>query len=213
LLTALLLACWFALGRRVDRLEDALGRELERVESLDGLVGDANARIEQSYQRMEQARSRRESALSRIKEAESVVSAAAEERSEADSLTEEALGREQAARELAEEARRRAEAERRRREEEWSRLGRALGKVAPTTRGDWTLTADLGPGFAGDKEKISRLAGILLAHHGYRATVAGEGAEQAVAYLKGAGIPDDILTRGEASGRLRLALRDQILRR
>ena len=84
-------------------------------------------------------------------------------------------------------------------------------KVAPTSRDEWTLTADLGPAFPKDKEKISRLAGILLAHNGYRATVEGEGAAGVETYLEEAGIPDDILDRGADGGRLRLIVRDQIL--
>jgi hypothetical protein len=206
-----LFAAWFLLSRKVDRLDEALGRELARVEKLDALLEGSNADIDASYRRIEEARIRRESAARRIKEAESVASAAAEERSAAEDLTQEALERERLAREQAEEARRRAEAERRRREEEWSRLGRALGKVAPTRRDGDVLTADLGPGFVADKEKISRLAGILLAHHGYRAMVEGEGAEAAVAYLTSAGLPGDIVASGGETGRLRLVVRDQIL--
>ncbi|MEZ5393796.1 MAG: hypothetical protein R2724_13280 [Bryobacterales bacterium] len=63
-----------------------------------------------------------------------------------------------------------------------------------------------------DKENISRLAGVLLAHHGYRATIEGDGAEDAENYLHKAGIPADILTRGAPGGRLRLTVRDELSR-
>ena len=210
-LAAALLAAWFVIDRKTDRLEAALGRQLGRVEKLSGVLSESNKQIDDSYRRMEEANRRQESAERRAEEAESGVTTAAEERSAAESLTQEALEKERAARAEAAEARRKEEAERRRREEEWSRLGRALGKVAPTRRTEGVLTADLGPGFVGDKEKISRLAGILLAHHGYRATLEGEGAEGAEEYLRGAGLPEDILSRGADTGRLRLTVRDQIL--
>ena len=211
-LLAALFGGWFFLDRKVERLEAALGRGLDRVEKLDGMVREATIRVDEGHRRMEEAHTRRESALRTIDEAETVVSAAAQERSQAESLTEEALAREREAREQAAEAKRREEGERRRREEEWARLERALGTIASARRDEWTLTVGLDSNLPNDKEKISRLAGILLAHHGYRATVEGEGAEAVAAYLRESGIPDDILTRGAGDGRLRLTLRDQILR-
>ena len=210
-LVAAMAAAWVVLDRQVERLDSALGRQLERVEKLDAVVGDANGQIEQSYQRMEQARRRRGSALRELTEAESEAVVAEEERAEAETLSAEAAALEQRAREQAEEARRRAEAERRKREEEWSRLERALNKIAPTRRYGWSLTVELPAGLARDKEKISRLAGILLAHHGYRATVVGEGAAGVEEYLNGAGIPGDVLARGASAGSLQLTLSDQIL--
>jgi chromosome segregation ATPase len=204
-------AAWFVLERKVDRLEGALNAELERVAGLQSMVGDSNTRIDENYRRMEEARIRRESADQRIQEAETVVSAAAEERTEAQTLTEEAREAERQAREKAAAARRNEEAERRRREEEWSRLGRALAKVGATNREDRTLTTSLPSALLDDKERISLLAGVLLAHHGYRASVEGDGAQAVVDYLTEAGIPADIVTRGAASGRSRLILQDQIL--
>ena len=206
-----ILAGWFVLSRQVDRLDSALGRQVQRVEKLDGVVGDANGQIEESYQRMEQARLRRGSALRQLTEAESEAVVAEEERLEAENLSAEAQALEREAREQAEEARRRAEAERRKREEEWARLERALSKVAPTRLYGWTVTVELPAKIADDKEKISRLAGILLAHHGYRATVVGDGAAGVEEYLNQAGIPRDVLERGAANGGLQLTLRDQIL--
>ncbi|MCB1022222.1 MAG: hypothetical protein KDC27_19995 [Acidobacteria bacterium] len=209
---AVLLAVWFVLDRKVERLDAALGRELGRVENLDSLLGDANTRIDDAYRRMDEADRRRNAAEQRIAEADSAVALAGEERSEAETAAQEAMELGEAARKQAEEARRREEAERRRREEEWSRLARALGKVASARREGGSVAVDLGPGFVQDKEKISRLAGVLLAHHGYRVTVEGEGAAGAESYLLEAGIPQDILTLGAAGGRLRLTVRDELSR-
>ena len=208
---AAMLAAWVVLDRQVERLDTALSRQLERVDKLDGLVGDANGTIDESYRRMEQARARRESALRQLDEAQSGAAVAEEERLEAETVSAEAEALERQAREQAAEARRREEAERRKREEEWARLERALGKVAPTRRYGWSLIVELEPGLVKDKEKISRLAGILLAHHGYRATVVGDGAAAVEDYLNGAGIPADVLTRERGGHALQLTLNDQIL--
>jgi len=208
---AVLLAAWFFVNRQVDRLDEALARRLERVENLDGLVGDANSRIEESYRRMEQARARREAALDQLEEAESGAAAAAEELQEVETLTAEAEEMQRKAREAAAEARRRERAERRKREEEWARLERALGQVAPTIRYGWSLMVEPPENVVEDKERISRLAGVLLAHHGYRVTIGGEGAAAVEEYLRKAGIPAEVMRRGAASGGLLLRIEDQIL--
>lgn len=206
-----LLAGWFFVDRQVDRLDAALSRQLERVENLDSMVGDANSRIEENYQRIDQAQARRESAMKRVEEAGSEAVAAVEERLEAETLSAEAEELERKARELAAEARRREQAERRKREEEWARLERALSKVVPTRRRGWRLTLEPPESVVEDKERISRLAGVLLAHHGYRITIGGAGAAPVEDYLQKAGIPADVMTRGASSGALQLQIEDQIL--
>lgn len=211
LLVAAMLVAWFFLSRQVDRLEATLERQLERVEKLDGMVGDANSRIEESYRRMEQAQARKESAMRQVEQAGSEAVAAVEERLEAETQSAEAEERERDAREQAAEAHRREQAERRRREEEWARLERALGMVAPTLRYGWSLTVEPPPNIVEDKERISRLAGILLAHHGYRIAIGGSGAAAVEEYLRKAGIPADVMTRGGAGGGLQLTIDDQIL--
>ncbi len=208
---AALLGGWFLLSRQVDRLDTALGRQLVRVEELDAAVGDANSRIDESYGRIEQARTLQEAASSRLDLAASGAVVAERERLEAETQSAEAQQLERKALEKAAEARRREQQERRKREEEWARLERALGTIAPTTRYGWTLTVDLPAGLASDKEKISRLAGVLLAHHGYRGTVEGQGSAAVEGYLGEAGIPAEVLSRGATRGRLRLSLQDRIL--
>jgi len=124
------------------------------------------------------------------------------------------------AQQLAEASRREAERLRRQREQELNRMQEALARITETTRTPMGMVVNLGEDsflFDFDKttlrpenrEILSRIAGVLLASHGYRLYVYGhtddlgpdeynqqlsEGRAEAVrSYLAEAGIPGEII--------------------
>ena len=112
------------------------------------------------------------------------------------------------------EAERRAAEERKKREQEWARFARALAAVVPTQRDGWTLSAAFPPNL--EREKLSRLAGVLLAVQGYQAVLEDAGdpvrAERIKQYLIAAGAPPEVLHRAAGQGKLmRLRIADTIL--
>ncbi len=215
----LLLAAVLALGagawrtsRQAADMEAELHRRHAREQQLQQRLAEAQAEEDRRLDAIEAARRAHEEAVRAAEHhrAETEVALSAKEAADQDQR-EAALAAERAHK-AAVEAERRAREEREKREREWSRFAAALGKVAPTQRSGWKLTADLGAGL--DLERRSRLAGVLLANQGYRAVIEDGGdaarAEELRRYIVAAGVPSEVLHQ-TAGKRHRLTISDTIL--
>lgn len=197
-------------ARRQEQLDERLGRQ----QNLEARLAEARAEEDRRRAAIEQAERDRRQALENAEQDRSGAEAAAEQKLRADEARAAAAEAAQQAMRQAAEAKRRAAEERKKREEEWTRLARALGKVAPTERSGWTIITVFPPNL--ERERLSRLAGILLANQGYQAVLEDAGdparAEQIKKYLIAAGAPPEVLHRAAGKGdRMRLLVSDTIL--
>ncbi|MGE5645823.1 MAG: OmpA family protein [Acidobacteriota bacterium] len=216
----------FAFWRRQQQTENRVEALLERLDAL--AVGQARLVEETKAVRAQALASEQRADKSEVmraqaaKEAESARAAKAAAEQEAERALQQAQTASQELQEV-----------RKAREQELNRMQEALAKVAATRRTADGMIIDLGSdSFKFDfdeatlrpenRELLSRLAGILLASHGYRLHIYGytddvgteeynqglseRRAEAVRGYLANSGIPADIMTRkgfGKSSPRVK----------
>lgn len=227
----------FLLWRQTERLETRLQETEERAVILTGRLEESRAQAEKFRREGERAQAKVEQAAGEARELSNARRQAEFERE---------LAREQAdlSREESEQAKRKAarllaetERMRQQREKELDRMKDALGRIADTRRTPMGMVVNLGEDsflFDFDKdtlrpenrELLSRIAGVLLASHGYRLQVYGHTddlgpavynqdlsqrrAQSVTNYLVEAGIPKELVNVqgfGESSPRVKAANR------
>lgn len=227
----------FLLWRQAARLENRLEETEARAATLEGRLDESREQAEQFRREGERAQSEAEAAAA---EARELSNARRQAELERELAREEAdLSREESEHARRETARLQVEAERMRqqREQELDRMKEALGRIAETRRTPMGMVVNLGEdSFLFDfnkdslrpenRELLSRIAGVLLASHGYRLQVYGhtddlgpavynqdlsERRARAVTdYLIEAGVPKalvDVRGFGESSPRAKAANR------
>jgi outer membrane protein OmpA-like peptidoglycan-associated protein len=230
-------AVWY-LWDRMTRVEHELAEAQQRVESLD-------RQLEKNRSDADRLREQSESAQAAALDAQQTAEQEAAARQQAELERESARDRAERAqveseRAVAEAALSRQEADdlRKAREKELDLMQEALGKIAETSRTPLGMVVSLGEDrflFDFDKadirpenrELLSRIAGVLLASHGYRLYVYGHTddvgteeynqqlserrAKSVRDYLVKAGIPDEIVDSkgfGKKSPRVTAKTRD-----
>lgn len=232
LLAAVLGGLLWKSSREADQRFSALSTSLER---LSGKQEELAQGLAQAVEQTAIARERAQAAESRAEELEAAKAESEQQASEAEAARAEAEREAETARRQAEEAAQALADLRKAREEELNRMHEALSKVAATQRTANGLVIDLtNDSFKFDfdkatlrqenRELLSRLAGILLASHGYRLYIYGhtddigsddynlslsERRARAVGdYLVASGLPPDILLvkgMGKSSPRVQAA--------
>jgi outer membrane protein OmpA-like peptidoglycan-associated protein len=223
------------LWRQATLLEDRLQETEARAVTLEGRLDESREQAEQFRREGERAQSQVEAKAAEVR---GLAHARREAELERELAREDAdLSREESERAKQEAARLLAEAEqmRRQREEELDRMKEALGRIAETRRTPMGMVVNLGEdSFLFDfnedvlrpenRELLSRIAGVLLASHGYRLQVYGHTDDQGPAvynqelserrarsvtnYLVEAGIPRELVDArgfGESSPRAKTA--------
>lgn len=198
--------------RHSQQLAQELAKRLAREQQLEQRIAEAQAEEDRRLKAIEAARLAQQQALREAEQDRSDAETALSEKELAEQERAQATAAAERARRLAAEAERRAAAERKKREAEWARFAAALERVMPSERSGWNLTATVPQEF--DRERRSRLAGVLLANQGYRAIIEDGGdparAQSLKQYLVDAGVPPEVLHRA-AGKRLRLLIADTIL--
>lgn len=191
------------------------------VSTMETEMARFDQKLEQIEQIVRESAEVSEAARSRAMEAEQNALKAAEAREQAEKETSAARQAVTNAREETRQARTELEQVRREREAELNRLQEALNRIVETRRTALGLVMNLGTDFiqfpfdkadldAGDKELLSRIAGILLTSDGYRIQIFGhtddigneqynqdlseKRAEAVQNYLVEAGIEREIIT-------------------
>ena len=230
-----LLVCLFVLflmWRQTTSLKSQLQETEERADALTGRLEESRRQAEALRREGEQAQSRAEEAA---EQARALSAARRQAELERELAREDAeLSREKTEQAKREAARLQAETERMRKQriEELDRMREALSQIAETRRTPMGMVVNLGEDsflFDFDKdtlrpenrEMLSRIAGVLLASHGYRLQVYGHTddlgpavynkdlserrAKSVSSYLVSAGIPSEVIDVegfGEASPRV-----------
>ncbi|MDA1312953.1 MAG: OmpA family protein [Acidobacteria bacterium] len=225
------------LWRQAARLEDRLQETEARAATLEGRLDESREQAEQFRLQGERAQSEVEAAAAETRE---LTNARRQAELDRELAREDAdLSREESEHAKQETTRLLAEAERMRqqRENELDRMKDALGRIADTRRTPMGMVVNLGEdSFLFDfnedtlrpenRELLSRIAGVLLASHGYRLQIYGHTDDQGPAaynqdlserraqsvthYLIEAGIPRelvDVRGFGESSPRAKTANR------
>lgn len=227
----------FLMWRQTVNLEARLQQTEERADTLNGRLEEARQQAEAFRRDSERAQSRAEEASEEARELSTARRQAEFERELAREDAE--LSREESEQAKQQTERLLAETERMRkqREEELNRMKEALSQIAETRRTPMGMVVNLGEDsflfdFDNDtlrpenREILSRIAGVLLASHGYRLQVYGHTddtgpavynkdlserrAKSVTSYLVEAGIPRDLIDVegfGEKSPRVRTATR------
>ena len=223
------------LWRQAARLEDRFQETESRAAALEGRLDESRKQAEQFRREGERAQSEVEAAAAETRE---IANARRQAELERELAREEAdLSREESVQAKQEAARLQAEADRMRqqREKELDRMQQALGRIAETRRTPMGMVVNLGEdSFLFDfnedtlrpenRELLSRIAGVLLASHGYRLQVYGHTDDQGPAaynqglserraqsvttYLIEAGVPRELIDVrgfGESSPRAKAA--------
>ena len=231
-LISFLLLAWF-FWVRMRRTETQLQSALQRLEMLAAKQESLNTDLTHAHQEAQMAREQTRAAEEHATKSELAHAQAVNEAEQAQAAKVLANQQAQRAQQQAQHAREELDQIRKAREEELNRMQEALAKVAATRRTPDGMIIDLGNDsfkFDFDKatlrpenrELLSRLAGILLASHGYRLHVYGytddvgtdeynqglsERRAQAVRdYLAQSGIPPEIVTTkgfGKSSPRVK----------
>ena len=235
-----LIVCLFVLflmWRQTTSLKSQLRETEERADALTGRLEESRRQAEVFRREGAQAQARAEEAA---EEARAISAARRQAELERELAREDAeLSREQTEHAMKEAERLQAEAERMRKQriEELDRMREALSRIAETRRTPMGMVVNLGEDsflFDFDKdtlrpenrEMLSRIAGVLLASHGYRLQVYGHTddlgpavynkdlserrAKSVSSYLVSAGIPAELIDVegfGEASPRVRTTTR------
>ncbi|HSR66423.1 MAG TPA: OmpA family protein [Acidobacteriota bacterium] len=199
-----------------------------RLSGVERQLAAVSRQVDQALKKAEEAREKADSAQQRALNAEEGARRAAQGRQHAEELQEAAQARAQQAEEDASQAKLErnqaiAEAEeiRREREKELRRLEKVLGDIADTSRNALGLVMNLGEDALkfdfdkatlrpGNREILSRIAGVLLTTSGYSVYVYGHTdnvgsssynqrlserrAETVRDYLVEAGVPSEIIT-------------------
>lgn len=235
-LTVCLLVLFF-MWRQTVTLEDKLRQTEERANTLSGRLEEARQQAEGFRQDGERAKTRAELAA---EEARELAEARRQAELERELAREDAeLSREETEHAKREAERLQAEADRMReqREKELNRMKEALSQIAETRRTPMGMVVNLGEDsflfdFDNDtlrpenREILSRIAGVLLASHGYRLQVYGHTddtgpsayntdlserrAKSVTSYLVDAGIPRELIDVkgfGEGSPRVETTTR------
>lgn len=216
----LLVESWFV-WVKLRQTESQVQSALQRIETLARKQDSLNTELKQSHQETQTAREQAQVAEERATKSELAHAQAVKEAEQAEAAK--TLADQQAihAQQQALNAREELDQIRKVRQEELNRMQEALSKVAATRRTADGMVIDLSNDsfkFDFDKatirpenrELLSRLAGILLASHGYRLHVYGytddvgtaeynqalseRRAEAVRDYLAKSGIPSDIMT-------------------
>ena len=201
------------LWMQVRELDERLAAARDRQEALERRVTEE---ADEAARLREEARQ----AVAKAGEAEVLRGQAELERELAREEADQARAESETAREKAERARREYERLRDQRMVELARMKDALGRIADTERTPFGMVVKLGEDSlqfdfdkatirAGNKEILSRIAGVLMASHGYHLYVAGYTDDQGDAaynkklserransvrdYFISAGVPDDII--------------------
>ena len=231
-LIALILLSWF-FWARLQRTQDQLQSVLQRLEMVARKQENLDKDLRQSHEQMQTAREQAQASEERATKSEQARAQAAKDAEQAQAAK--ILSDQQAlhAQQQAQNAREELDQIRKAREVELNRMQEALSKVAATRRTADGMIIDLGNDsfkFDFDKatlrsenrELLSRLAGVLLASHGYRLQVYGytddvgtdeynqglseRRAEAVRDYLAKSGIPAEIMTTkgfGKSSPRVK----------
>jgi outer membrane protein OmpA-like peptidoglycan-associated protein len=200
-------------GKRIKELNRELAASEQRAEEMNERLREYSEQLETTIGKVRQARDRADNAEAQVAETTEELEATQEQ---VGAVTAE---REQARAQTAETLEE-LEAIQRRRAAELDRMQQALNKVAPTKRtpaGMVMILSDSNFRFAfdksnistGNREILSRIAGILLASEGYRLFVDGHTDDQGDAsyneglsmrratsvrdYLVGAGLPGSVI--------------------
>lgn len=242
---AILIVVVLVTRKRILDLEANLTRMGERLESSKREVAESRNELsatrraaEAAWEAGTLAQRRAEAAQARAADAEQKAKKFEEARLGAESAAAQSQRDADLARAKSEHARDELEALRRRREQELNRMHEALNRIAPTTRTPLGMVVELGSDslrFDFDRanlrpenrELLSRIAGILLASHGYRLLVYGHTddigtdaynlelsrrrADSVASYFTEAGVPGDIITRkgfGKSSPRAKGSTRE-----
>ncbi|MEX2262672.1 MAG: OmpA family protein [Bryobacteraceae bacterium] len=231
-LALIVFVAWF-FSRKLQEVDRGLLALSTQLESLAGKQESLATDLGRALDQTDQARQQAHAADERANQSEQARAQALKDAEQAQSAKAVAERQAQGAREEAVTARQELEQIRKAREEELNRMQEALSKVATTRRTADGMVVDLtGSSFRFEfdkatlgqenRELLSRLAGILLASHGYGLYVYGHtddiGTEEynrglserrakAVRdYLEEAGIPPEIVTHkgfGKSSPRVK----------
>lgn len=167
----------YLLFGRMGKLDEQMDDVGERLSEVERKVDHAVAQSEQASVRAFRAEQNVLDALQSMDHALAV-------RDRAAMAMEEAQGEAEVAKQEAEQARREAERIRKEREEELNQLQEALNRIAETRRTALGLVMNLGSDTvrfdfdkadlrSENKELLSRIAGVLLTHKGYRIQIFG----------------------------------------
>ncbi len=231
-LVALILLSWF-FWARLQRTQDQLQSVLQRLEMVARKQRSLDKDLRQAREQTQSSREQAQAAEARATMSEQARAQAAKEAEQAQAAKMLSDQRALRAQQQAQTAREDLDQIRTAREVELNRMQEALSKVAATRRTSDGMVIDLGNDsfkFDFDKatlrpenrELLSRLAGVLLASHGYRLQVYGytddvgtdeynqglseRRAETVRDYLVKSGIPPEIMTTkgfGKSSPRVK----------
>ncbi len=174
---------WYTVGR-IQELNRQLAASERRAAEMNERLREYSAELEAAIERARQARTRAEVAEKRAQETEEALRQTERQAQSAARQRNRAKQEAIAAQAEALRAKREVEEIRRRREAELDRMQQALNKIAPTRRtpSGMVLTladsqfrfdfdsAELRPE---NREKLARIAGVLLASEGYRLFIDG----------------------------------------
>ncbi len=174
---------WYTVGR-IKELNRQLAASERRAAEMNERLREYSAELEGVIERAREARTRAEVAEKRAQETEEALRKTEQQAESAARQRNRAKQEAMAAQAEALRARRQVEEIRRRREAELDRMQQALNKIAPTRRtpsGMVLTLADSQFRFDFDsaklrpenREKLARIAGVLLASEGYRLFIDG----------------------------------------
>lgn len=179
----------YRLSQQVDQLHERLEVSEQRGERLEQRISEAGDRLREFRVKAEQAIDRAETETERARAAQIERELADWERELARQRADEAEARAAEAQTAAEQSRAEYERIRTARNRELNRMQEALGRIVETERTPLGMVMRLGEDSLqfdfdaatireDDKELLSRIAGVLLASHGYRLYIYGHTDDQ-----------------------------------
>lgn len=207
------------LFRQAGELRDRVEMTEQRADELSNVVASIRQEADRSLDAIEAAEALQRQAAENAAEETRRKAQAEQERAAAQSVADRAQESLQASLDAAEAAAAEAEQQRRKRRQEWQRFGAALRKTAPTKTGSRLHVVTLEPlrrdaqgGFdLASRERLSRLAGVLLGNYGYAVRLGGDQAASVQAYLTAAGLPEAAITVESTQGPTTLAIAETVL--